>query len=242
MKCVILAGGLGTRVQKISPALPKSLIPIHRRPFIDHQLHLLRKNQVNEVILCIGHRGSLIREFVGDGSAWETRVSYVDEGKALRGTGGALRNAVDSGALDGKFMVLYGDSYLPVNFRDIWDHHERCGEATLMTVHNNFGRWDRSNIIFENGRIVLYDKSPDEESRKRMTYIDYGLSVLDAGVVKQNIPENGRADLSQVYRSLSQTGRLAAFQVFERFYEIGSQEGLNAFRDYIARQEPLKKP
>lgn len=225
MQCLILAGGLATRMRPVTESIPKSLIPVLGRPFIDLQLDWLKRNGVQSVVLSIGYKGEQIRSHVGDGSAWGIKVTYVDESNNLRGTGGALRLALDNGVLEERFFVVYGDSYLPLDLRPVWQAFLASGKAALMTVFKNAGAWEKSNVIFENGVLKLYDKSapPDDA---RFQYVDYGLSLFSSDTISHYIPPNVVMDLAAVMSRLSLEGQLAGYEVFERFYEIGSPTGL----------------
>lgn len=232
MRCVILAGGLGTRMRPRTENLPKSLLSVNGVPFIHHQLSLLAGEGVTEVVFCIGHLGAQVREVVGDGSRWGLRVAYVDEGSDLRGTAGALRLAVEEGAVRGRFFVLYGDSYLPIAYRPVWE--AACSAADpVMTVHRNEGRWDASNVVFEDGQVRLYEKGRTDAKKIGMRHIDYGLSVLDEGVVLND----DASDLADVLHRLSLVGRLRGYEVETRFYEIGSPAGLAELEVYLSTQE-----
>jgi NDP-sugar pyrophosphorylase family protein len=175
-------------------------------------------------VLSIGHLGDQIRNYVKDGAAWQLPVSYVEEGDDLRGTGGAIRLAVDQGALEDSFFVLYGDSYLQVPLPDVEAAYEASNLPALMTVYENEGRWDVSNAVCTDGRVVRYEKGcldPPPEMR----CIDYGLSVLQTDIVQELIPPGERHDLAGFFTTLSEQGRLGAFVATERFYEIGSPDG-----------------
>jgi NDP-sugar pyrophosphorylase family protein len=201
--------------------------PRRGRALAHHQLSQLARSGVTEVVYCIGHLGRAIRGYVGGGERWGLEVHYVDEGDRLRGTGGALRLALDEGALAPAFLVLYGDSYLPIDYRAVWAAFERSGKPALMTVFRNEERWDKSNVVFENGQVILYDK---RRRAPNMAYIDYGLSVLTRGVVEKHTA----ADLADLYHQLSVSGELAGHEVNERFYEIGSPSGLEDLGRYLA--------
>ena len=223
MECVVLAGGLGTRMRPVTETIPKALIPVAGRPFVDWQLEWLASQGVGRVVLSIGHRGGLLREHVADGGRFGLTVEYVDEGSQLRGTGGALRLALDEGALPAAFFVLYGDSYLTVSLPAVWDAFGAGGRPALMTVLRNDARWDASNADYRAGRVVLYEKRPDDAGRFR--FIDYGLLILSRSVVSE-IPKTGRFDLARLLHRLSVENRLSGFEVADRFYEIGSPAGL----------------
>jgi NDP-sugar pyrophosphorylase family protein len=229
MQCAILAGGLGTRLQSVTETIPKALVPVAGEPFAHHQLRLLAAGGVREVVYCIGYRGELIRQAIGDGRRFGLDVVYVDERAELRGTGGALRLALDEGALDETFAVLYGDSYLPIKLPPVWHAFRPAGLPALMTVLHNEDRWDRSNVRFEGGRVTLYEKGGSGAS-----YIDYGLSVLQRRLIAERIPAATVADLSDLYRALSLENRLAGYEVYERFYEVGSPRGLADLERHLA--------
>jgi NDP-sugar pyrophosphorylase family protein len=233
MQCVILAGGLGTRVAAIAPSVPKALIPVAGQPFAAHQLSLLAGAGVQQVVYCIGHRGDAIRGFVGSGERWGLEVNYVEDGETLVGTGGALRRALDAGALAPAYFVLYGDSYLPIDYRAVWDAFSAARPPALLTVFRNEGRWDTSNVLFENGRVVLYEKRRKDPRSTPMVHIDYGLSVLSREVVERLVPSGARVDLADVYRTLSLEGNLAGHEVHRRFYEAGSPSGLQDLEAYL---------
>jgi NDP-sugar pyrophosphorylase family protein len=231
MQCVILAGGLGTRMRPFTDTCPKTLLPAHGRPFAYHQLHWLASQGVTEVVYSIGHQGDMIRRYWAEEPKPVPSIRYVDEGEILRGTAGALRLACDQGVLDEQFFVIYGDSFLPVEFGPIWRAFQASGQPALMTVLRNEGRWDRSNVIYEPGRVVLYDKA----GAPSMHYIDYGLSCFCRDVFEHLT----QSDLAALFHELSVQGRLAGFEVHERFYEIGSPGGLRDFEQYLEARETI---
>ena len=229
MQCVILAGGLGTRMRPLTESCPKTLLPVADRPFAYHQLHWLAAQGITEVVYSIGHHGDRIRRYWAEEPPPIRSIRYVDEGEHLLGTAGALRLARGQGVLDERFFVTYGDSFLPVEFGPIWDAFDASGLPALMTVLRNEGRWDRSNVIYQPGdnpgRVVLYDKA----ATPGMQYIDYGLSCFR----RELFDDLTHSDLAALFHDLSLQGRLAAFQVHERFYEIGSPAGLRDFEEYL---------
>src|SRR4051812_31658960 len=234
MQCVILAGGLATRMRPLTEQIPKALIPVGGVPFVDHQLRWLAGHGVTDVVLSVGYRGDLLAAHVGDGGPFGLRVRVVDEGTPLRGTAGALRVALDRGVLDESFLVTYGDSFLPVDFAAVFAAFRAAGRPALMTVFANHGRWDTSNVLFEGGAVTLYDKPHRVRPAAEMPYIDYGLSALRREVVAAEIPAAGPADLAELYFALSRRGDLAGLEVSERFYEIGSPQGLEDIERWMA--------
>src|SRR5664279_1212419 len=183
MQCVILAGGLGTRMRPLTDVLPKTLLPVVGRPFAWHQMQWLAAQGIDDVVYCIGHQGEQIRQYWATERAPVRSLRYVDEGTDLRGTGGALRLALDERVLEESFFVLYGDSFLPIEFAPVRSAFESSGSPALMTVLKNEGRWDHSNVIYADGRVILYSKNTDPAAQARMQYIDYGLSVLRREVI-----------------------------------------------------------
>jgi NDP-sugar pyrophosphorylase family protein len=234
LPCVILAGGIGTRMRPQTEEAPKALLPVLGRPFADWQLELLAKQGIERVLYSVGYRGEMIRDHVGDGSRWGLEVGYVDEGEHLRGTGGALRLALDLGELEEAFFVLYGDSYLPVDFGAIEHAWEQTPLPALMTVFLNDGQWDASNAIYSDGRVVLYDKDRPADRVEEMHWIDYGLSILTRDVVAERVTPGAITDLAELMRDLSREGRLAGYEVSERFYQAGSPEGLHDLERYLS--------
>ena len=236
MQCVILAGGLGTRMRPFTEGMPKALIPVGEPgvPFIDFQLAWLASHGVSDVILSIGYRGEMLREHVGSGERFGVAVRYVDEGTKLRGTAGALRLAVEGGVLDDTFLVTYGDSFLPIDFGRVGAAYVASKKNAAMTVLHNGGRWDTSNVVFEAGSLVLYDKKRVDRPVADFQYIDYGLTALSRAVVERVVPPgDGPHDLAAVFHDLSVAGQLLGIEVTERFYEIGSPQGLVDFSEWI---------
>jgi NDP-sugar pyrophosphorylase family protein len=226
----ILAGGLATRLRPITEKIPKSLVMVAGRPFIFQQLDWLRSEGVERVVLCVGHLGERVVDAVGDGTAFGLSVDYSFDGERLLGTGGALKSAASK--LGDGFFVLYGDSYLRCSFAKVQAAFEEAGKSALMAVLKNEGRWDTSNVIFHDSQLVRYDKrNPDPEMR----YIDYGLSVVRSAVFSAyGIDET--FDLADVFAGLSVRGQLAGYEVSERFYEIGSRDGLRETEEFLLQR------
>jgi MurNAc alpha-1-phosphate uridylyltransferase len=226
----ILAGGLATRLRPVTLAVPKSLLAIAGRPFIFHQLELLRSQGIQRVVLCVGHLAEQVRASVADGDAFGLAISYSYDGEQLLGTGGAVKKAV---ALLGEdFFVLNGDSYLPCSLAQIQSAYRSAGRPALMTVLRNDNRWDRSNILYCDGEIVEYDK---RSARADMSHIDFGVSVFSSRVFSKYEPDQF-IDLADICRDLCSSGQLAAFEVSQRFYEIGSPQGITETEQFLSRK------
>lgn len=224
----LLAGGLATRLGSITRSVPKALVDVGGRPFIDLQLELLSRNGIREVVLCLGHLGEQIEQYLGDGSQHGVHLRYSHDGDTPAGTAGALRWALPM--LGKVFWVIYGDSYMDIDYRDILERFSTANAAGLMTVIRNDNRWDKSNILFENGRMVRYDKrtpTPD------MQYIDYGAQLLRSETLLHLGPGE-KADLADIYGGLVSEGRMAAYEVHNRFYEIGTPASLEEARQALS--------
>jgi NDP-sugar pyrophosphorylase family protein len=230
-RVAILAGGLSTRLRPATNKTPKALLSVAGKPFLVHQLRLLRSNGFRRIVLCVGYLGEMIKAELGDGSNLGLQIAYSFDGPTLLGTGGAVKRALPM--LGECFLVIYGDSYMPVDYSAIVEAFVLSGKPALMTVLENEGRWDVSNVSFEAGKIVRYDK---KLRTPEMRHIDYGIAVLNASVFApflNNVP----FDLADVYSRLVLEEQMAAYKVKQRFYEIGSRQGL-AELDSLLRDKP----
>jgi NDP-sugar pyrophosphorylase family protein len=229
----ILAGGLATRLLPITETIPKGLVKVAGQPFICRQLSYLRDQEIRHVVICVGYLGDMIRDVVGDGEEYGVKVIYSEDGTNLLGTGGALLKATPH--LGDHFFVLYGDSFLPVDFFTVQEAYAQSQRSALMTVLKNQNQWDKSNVVFSDGQLIEYNK---REPRAEMTHIDYGLSIVSASVLKC-FPIGYTFDLADFYHDLSLQGQLAGLEVHQRFYEIGSFAGLREAEDYFLSKEQL---
>ena len=225
----LLAGGLATRLRPLTENIPKSLVEVAGEPFLAHQLRLLKRQGIQRVVLCVGYLGALVQEFAGDGARFGLELAYSFDGPVLRGTAGALRQA--QLLLGDEFFVLYGDSYLPVDFSAVQRSFQASGQPALMTVFRNEGAWDTSNVEYDGTRILAYDK---RHRTPAMHYIDYGLGIFRRDAL-DDVPATGAYDLADLYGQLLASGRLAAHVVEQRFYEIGSQAGIQELTKYLER-------
>jgi N-acetyl-alpha-D-muramate 1-phosphate uridylyltransferase len=229
LPCAILCGGLATRLRPVTEKIPKSLITIHGEPFLAHQLRLLRSGGIKDVVLCVSHLGEQIQEFAGNGHLFGVRITYSFDGDRLLGTGGAIRKALLF--LGERFFVLYGDSYLPCDYKDVARAFGASGKRGLMTIYRNEGQYDSSNVHAANGMILRYDK---RERTSEMKFIDYGLGAFEQSVFAA-LPADQVIDLAEVYQRLLAAGDLAAYEVKHRFYEIGSTQGIEDLEKYLSQ-------
>ena len=227
----VLAGGLATRLGEATRQIPKCLLDLDGEPFLLHQARLLAERGVRRIVVCAGHLGDQVQEAAAR-LPWPTglHVAVVRDGPRLLGTAGAVRRALP--VLGDPFFVLYGDSYLPCDYRAVLDAFVRGGRPALMTVYRNEGRWESSNVQLEGSRLIRYDK---ENRTPAMKHLDYGLGVFRARVFEA-LPEGEPADLARVYARLLAGGMLDAYEVHERFYEVGSIAGLDELRQELTRR------
>jgi NDP-sugar pyrophosphorylase family protein len=226
----ILAGGLATRLQPLTDTIPKALVEVAGRPFAEHQVELLRSQGLTRVVWLVAYRADQIERALGDGSRWGMTFEYVDDGPVRLGTGGALRRALPR--LGEAFFVIYGDSYLEGDYAAIAAAFHASGRAGLMTVFRNEGQFDASNVEFAGGRILRYDK---RHRTPEMRHIDWGLGILTRRALAP-YPDASPLDLAGVFGDLLAAGELAAYEVSNRFFEIGSPAGLAETREYLGRR------
>ena len=226
----VLAGGLATRLRPITEKIPKALVEVAGRPFIAWQLEQLRSEGISKVVLCTGYLGEMLERVIGDGRSFGLQVLYSHDGDKLLGTGGALKKAAP--LLGETFFVLYGDSYLPIDFKQVEAAYAASGCSGLMTVLANQNQWDKSNALFENGKLIDYNK---REPTPEMHHIDYGLGILRAESLAP-YSETEPFDLADLYHALSSKSDLHGFEVYNRFYEIGSHQGLAETEHYLRQQ------
>ncbi|HOV80019.1 MAG TPA: nucleotidyltransferase family protein [Bacillota bacterium] len=227
----ILAGGLATRLLPETGTVPKALLEVAGRPFIHHQLKLLKRKGFTQAVICAGHLGEQIRESVQKVNGMGLKIIYSFDGESLLGTGGALLKAAP--LLGDVFMVTYGDTYLDTDYGAVLQAFREQNQPGLITVLKNENRWGKSNVLFAGGRIIKYDK---RDPTADMKHIDYGLAVLKSRALA-GIPAGEFYDLSDLYARLADRGSLAGYEVKQRFYEIGSREGLRETRQYFEKLE-----
>lgn len=233
MQTVILAGGLATRMMPLTSKLPKSMLQIKGRPFLEYQLELLKEYEIKDVLLCVGYKGELIKDHFGDGRKFGVNLAYSFDGDKLLGTAGALKKAYK--LLGENFFLMYGDSYLPYDYQKIEESFKRSNKLSLMVAYKNQNRFDKSNILISEGLIKLYDKTLQGEN---LEYIDAGLSILKKEVLNL-VPDDEPYDLEELYRTLISEEEMSAYEVKQRFYQIGSFEGLEEFKNLVEKGEKI---
>jgi len=225
----ILAGGLASRLGEVTRKIPKSLIEIAGKPFIFHQLEMLSSQGIKNVVLCVGHLGEMIESRVGDGAKFNLNIKYSYDGQKQLGTGGSLKKALP--LLSEIFFVLYGDSFLPLNLKKVEKAYSEnsTDKLGLMTIIYNENLWDKSNVLFLRNNLIKYSKKNIDSEMK---YIDYGLSILNKRAFYFS-PGDDTFDLSDILSLLASRKQLIGFEVYDRFYEIGSKNGIQETEEFL---------
>lgn len=230
MQVAVLMGGLGTRLLEYTKECPKPLVDVCGKPFFHYQLTLMAKQGFKKFLFLIGYRAEMIEEYFGDGSAYGVSIRYCYDGKELLGTGGAVRRAFPY--LEDDFLLMYGDSFMDIDFEESlyrYEEGKKQGAKALMTVLLNQGKYDKSNVIMQDGRLVLYDK---KNPLPEMNAIDYGICIYEKSVFA-SYEENVKFDVAQIQNTLSAVGEMVPHVVTRRFYEIGSPASLMEFTEYV---------
>jgi len=233
VQVVVIMGGLGTRLREITSECPKALVDVNGKPFFEYELQLLVREGFQKYVFCVGYLGTMIQAYFGDGSRYGVSIQYSFEEEKLLGTGGAIRKAAD--LLDENFMTIYADSFMDVDYKEIIYKYAvgKCrGKCALMAVYRNDGRYDKSNVVYENGQIILYDK---DKNINTMHYIDYGIGMFEKSLFL-DYGMDVKFDLALIQHSLSVEGKLEGVEVFRRFYEIGNNISYNEFCDYAKKR------
>ena len=210
--------------------IPKAMIDVAGMPFIHWQLSLLKHQGIKDVYLCIGYLGEIIEEYIGDGSRYNLHVTYAYDGDKLLGTGGAIKKIIN--ILPDAFFITYGDSYLDITYSLVEEAFFGSKKLGLMTVYKNKDLYDVSNVIFQNGKLITYSKIKKDAA---MHHIDYGLGILKKEVLN-DYPDNDVFDLAVIYEKLANKNQLLGYEVFNRFYEIGSPSGLNELNEKLIKE------
>jgi len=221
---VILCGGEAIRLQPISKRLPKSLFEINGKPFIDYQLEIASRQKFKSVVLCTGYLGDKIEEYLGN-NKFGLDIKYSNDGEELLGTGGAVKNAF--WLLADNFFVMYGDSYLEFDYSIVQYVYSIKEKLALMTVYKNDDNFDKSNVEYRNNKIVQYDK---DNNTHRMTHIDYGAGIFNKKAF-DGFDDN--FSLQDVYRKMLKQDQLSSFVVKNRFYQIGTFNGIKELEFYL---------
>ncbi|MDG7007252.1 MAG: NTP transferase domain-containing protein [Nitrososphaerota archaeon] len=228
MQAAILAGGLGTRLRPLTNSVPKAMIPVNGRPFLEYEVDLLRKNEINDLVLCLGYLGEQVEEHFGDGTRFGVKVRYSHDGNELLGPIGGLKMA--ERLLEDEFFVTYGDAYLRTNYAEMMATLRRSTKPAVMAVYKNEGKLGKSDVIAKDGLVTAYDK---KKTLPGMIWVNFGVSAMKKEALR-SVVAGKFCDEETFYGGLVKRRQLAAYETFERFYEIGSERSLAEFRDFVS--------
>jgi NDP-sugar pyrophosphorylase family protein len=234
VQAVILAGGLGTRMRPLTEKTPKAMVPVHGRPFLEYEVELLKSRGVDDLVLCVGHLGEKIEQHFRDGGWFGVRIRYSHDGDVPLGPIGALKKAEE--LLEDKFFVTYGDSYLRLNYRTMMDVLGQRDAQGLMAVYWNDVTHGKSDVVVKGTHISEYNK---KETKPGMVWINFGVSALRKTAL-EGVKKGEYCDEESFYGGLIRERQLRAFEVKERFYEIGTPRGLDEFSNYVKMNEILR--
>ena len=223
---VILCGGLATRLRSLTKDTPKSMIQIKSKPFLEYQIEELKRHSITDIVLCVGYLSDQIEKYFGNGEKFGVNICYSSDKKSPLGPIGALKKA--GSLLNDSFFTLYGDSYVFVDFNKVYSYFQEQNKLALMVVYQNFDRYDTSNLIVKNGRVIRYGG----QNTKDMTYVDYGVSLFRKKTLN-NVPKDTFYSTNDLFSDLIKQKELLAFEVKKRFYHIGTPEALAEFKKYI---------
>jgi len=223
MQMVILCGGLATRLKDIAKNIPKSMIEINSKPFLEYQIENVKKHEIKDIVLCVGHLSERIEKYFDDGAKFGVNIKYSQDGKKPLGPIGALKKA--ESLLNDDFFIMYGDSYLSVDFQKVYSFYKKHDKPACMVVYKNYDKYDKSNILVKDDMVINY-------GNKNAEYIDYGTSLLNKKTLSY-IPENTSFNTGEFFTKLIEKNDLLAFEVSERFYHIGTPEALGEIRYFI---------
>jgi len=229
LQVAILVGGLGTRLMPLTKTIPKPMVRVKGKPFLEYEIRLLKKSGIGDFVLCVGHLGEQVEAYFGDGSGLGVRVRYSHDGPKLMGPAGALKKAEP--LLEECFFVTYGDAYLRADYKAMMRALVASGSLAMMAVYKNNNKFGKSDVVVEEGRVVRYDK---RGKGKGMDWVNFGVSALRREAL-DFIPADRECGEEEFYGELIRRGQLLAFPLRHRFYEIGSPSSLREFERFIAR-------
>jgi len=230
MQAVILAGGPGTRLRPLTEHIPKVMAPVNGEPFLLHLLRLLRSQGVRDIVLCVGYLGKQVKDFFGKGERFGLKIKYSEEKEKLLGTGGALKKA--QSLLSDYFLVINGDTYLPIDYAELEktfrEHHKK---ALIVVYDNRENTGVKNNVELDSDLLVVrHDK---EGSDLALKYVEAGVLVLQREAL-DILPDEQTISLEKgLYPTLMAQKELAAYITHQRFYDIGTPEQKKIFEKFL---------
>jgi N-acetyl-alpha-D-muramate 1-phosphate uridylyltransferase len=230
VQAAILAGGLGTRLRPLTDKIPKAMVPVNGRPFLEYEIELLKANQVDDLIVCLGYLGKQIEVHFGDGKKFGVKLRYSYDGKELLGPIGGLKMA--ERFLGKEFFVTYGDAYLRMDYAGMMEGLRASKRLGAMAVYKNEGKFGKSDVIAKRGLVTAYDK---KKTLPGMLWVNFGVTALKKSAL-DGVEAGSYCDEETYYGGLVKQKQLAAYETLDRFYEIGTPKGLDEFTRFILKK------
>lgn len=229
MQIVIFCGGLATRLGSLAKKTPKSMMDINGKPFLKYQIKNVSKFGIKDIVLCVGHLSEQIIDYFENGEKFGVNITYSHDGERPLGPIGALKKAAH--LLKNDFFIMYGDSYLSVDFNDVYTFHKKHDKPACMVVYKNQDKYDKSNLIIKENLVVGYG---DKDRTKDMIYIDYGTSILSKKTL-DSLKEDTFYSTGDFFSKLIKNNELLAYEIKNRFYHIGNPDALEELKQHLKR-------
>ncbi len=225
---LILCGGLSTRIKKLTKKLPKSLLKFNNIPFLFFQLEWINKNGIKNVVLLTGYLETEIKKILKD-KYKNLKITFVRDGKNLRGTAGAVLNAKKFLYKD--FILINGDTFPLINLKKLYSFYIKNKKISTVVVRKNDKKYLQSNIKIFKKNIVYYEKNLKNNSN----YIDYGIQIFNRKDFLNAIQNTNYQMMDNIYIQLIQKKKLYCFKTTKKFFEIGSYKGIKDFKNYLKK-------
>lgn len=234
-QAVILAGGKGERLRPITDTIPKPMVPINGRPFLEYLLELLKVNGIKEVVLLLGYMPEKITGHFGDGSEFGVRIKY-SIGTVEDETGTRIRNARD--LLKEQFLLMYADNYWPMQLSKMVDFYKFRGVLASTTVYNNrdgLGEYGLGNNIYihDSGHVFLYDKTRKDP---KLNGVDIGFFILDKKVL-DFMPNRDFSFEKEILPQLAKKRELIGYRTDHPYYPLTSVDLIPKMGKFLASKK-----
>ena len=230
-QAVILTGGRGERLRPLTDNIPKPMVLVAGKPFLEHLIVLLKENGIKKFLFLAGYLGNKIEEYFEDGSKWGIKIDYSFE-KEFLGTGGALRLARNK--LERNFFLLFGDSYLPIDYKKMADEFMQSKKKAALAVYDNSDDTDVPlNIMLHRTKKIVAVYNKRKNNPASFNYCDAGVIAIDRQVVGLIEGKTAISFEESIYPCLITEEELGYYIAENRFYDIGTIERLKIFERYI---------
>jgi len=232
-QAVILAGGLGTRLKPITDKIPKPMILMNGKPFLEYLLEMLKDNGIQEVVLLLGYFSEKVQEYFGDGSKFGLRIKY-SIGDVSFETGKRIKLAEE--LIEDNFLLMYCDNYWPLNLNKLIEYHNNHNVQATITVYTNKDNFSKNNMkVDEQGYVVLYDKSRQE---KNLLGVEIGFYILCKNIFTMMTETNFSFE-KEIIPKLIEQKQLAGYLTDHRYYSVGSLERLPVTEDFLKQKKVI---